>query len=41
GIDDETLYEGTLYVNEAKVEKEVVNEVKSDGENVPSGSGEE
>ncbi|CAG8699593.1 4419_t:CDS:2, partial [Funneliformis mosseae] len=41
GIDDETLYGGTPYVNEAKVEKEVVNEVKSDGENVPSGSGEE
>ncbi|CAG8737090.1 13408_t:CDS:1, partial [Funneliformis mosseae] len=41
GIDDETLYGSTPYVNEAKVEKEVVNEVKSDGENVPNSSGEE
>jgi hypothetical protein len=32
GIDDETLYGGTPYENEAKVEKEVVNEVKSDDE---------
>ncbi|GES92571.1 hypothetical protein GLOIN_2v1030212 [Rhizophagus clarus] len=32
GIDDETLYEGTPYENEAKIEKKVVNKVKSDDE---------